>query len=206
MGLFGSSSSTSPADLQPFNPPLGVLPGPHFCVPQPTTLVMKEAAFSFSGDDFSIIDSNKVEVLRCKGKTFGFGDKKAFTDTQGRPLFKLRTKLLAIHKTFIAEDEAERELFTVKKKLALGTKMVATFTNASDGAPIELELRGDFWGGSADIALNGRPVAQISRKLFNARELFTDNQTYFVTVAPGVDLSLIAAICICFDEAKNEKN
>ena len=102
--------------------------------------------------------------------------------------------------------------------------MIATFQNAADGAPIELELRGDFWvsrtrvlslslradsvttqGGSADIALNGSPVAQISRSLLNARELFTDKQTYFVTVAPGVDLALIAAICICFDEAKNEK-
>ena len=29
---------------------------------------------------------------------------------------------------------------------------------------------------------------------------------YFVTVAPGVDLALVAAICICFDEAKNDKN
>jgi hypothetical protein len=27
----------------------------------------------------------------------------------------------------------------------------------------------------------------------------------FVTVAPGVDLALVAAICICFDEAKNDK-
>jgi len=33
----------------------------------------------------------------------------------------------------------------------------------------------------------------------------TDNQ-YFVTVAPGVDLALMAAICICFDEAKNENS
>ena len=78
MGLFGSSSTT-PANLTPFNPPLGV--HPHFCVPQQTVLVMKEAAFSFSGDDFSIVDSNKVEVLRCKGKTFGFGDKKGTLGT-----------------------------------------------------------------------------------------------------------------------------
>jgi hypothetical protein len=26
-----------------------------------------------------------------------------------------------------------------------------------------------------------------------------------VTVAPGVDLALVAAICICFDEAKNDR-
>ena len=31
-------------------------------------------------------------------------------------------------------------------------------------------------------------------------------EQYFVTVAPGVDLSLMAAICICFDEAKNENS
>lgn len=27
---------------------------------------------------------------------------------------------------------------------------------------------------------------------------------YFVTVAPGVDLVLIAAICVCLDERENE--
>lgn len=68
----------------------------------------------------------------------------------------------------------------------------------------------------------GPVVAQISRQLLNARQIFADQQTvrvlaflksmvtlmeqYFVTCAPGVDLSLMAAICICFDEAKNEHN
>ena len=28
---------------------------------------------------------------------------------------------------------------------------------------------------------------------------------YFVTVAPNVDLSMIAAICVCLDEKENEK-
>jgi hypothetical protein len=55
--------------------------------------------------------------------------------------------------------------------------MTASFINAADNRPISLDLRGDFWGGSADIALAGRPVAQISRKLMNMREVFTDKQT-----------------------------
>ena len=29
---------------------------------------------------------------------------------------------------------------------------------------------------------------------------------YFVTVAPGVDLALIAALCVSFDECMNENN
>jgi len=28
---------------------------------------------------------------------------------------------------------------------------------------------------------------------------------YFVTVAPNVDLTLIAAVCVCLDEADNDK-
>lgn len=120
--------------------------------------------------------------------------------------------------------------------------MVAIFINASDGAPIELDLKGNFWGGSAEIVLSGtgRTVATISRQVANMREIFADKQTCsysltplmvevscacagrvdgcadvcwvlcvhtdFVTVAPGVDLALIAAVCICFDEAANESN
>jgi hypothetical protein len=44
MGFFGSSA---PAQLHPVNPPLGVFP--NYCVNHPTTLVLKEKAFSFSG-------------------------------------------------------------------------------------------------------------------------------------------------------------
>lgn len=84
-----------------------------------------------------------------------------------------------------------------------------------------LARQGDFWGGdSADILLDKKPVARISRKLLSARELFLDAQTCkstrlfsdasrvcltpwiadFLTVAPGVDVALVVAICLCFDE------
>lgn len=85
--------------------------------------------------------------------------------------------------------------------------MSAQFTNVITGQPTELSVKGDMFGMDATIFLNESvPIAQISRQYMNAREIFTDNQTYFVTVAPGVDLALMAAVCICFDEAKNEKN
>ncbi|KAM0751765.1 DUF567-domain-containing protein [Meredithblackwellia eburnea MCA 4105] len=200
MGLF---SDSTPAPLQPFNPPVGV--HPHYCVQPPTTLVLKESGF-FSGDDFSIKDSNGVDVVVCKGRAFTIGDRKEFHDSTGRPLFSLRNKTFSMHHTMIGEDATGKEIFTTKKHFGVGTKMTLTFNNtAHDGQPMELELRGDFWGGSADIAINGRPAAQISRDLMNMREIFRDKQTYFVTVAPGVDLALIAAFCVCFDEVKNEK-
>jgi uncharacterized protein YxjI len=83
--------------------------------------------------------------------------------------------------------------------------MSAQFTNAITGQPAELSIKGDMFGMSANILLNdSTPIATISREYLNAREMFGNKQTYFVTVAPGVDLALVAAICICFDEAKNE--
>lgn len=46
-------------------------------------------------------------------------------------------------------------------------------------------LRGDFWGGSADITIGdgGPAVAQIARNVFNMREVFHDKQT--VSFEPG---------------------
>jgi hypothetical protein len=55
--------------------------------------------------------------------------------------------------------------------------MEASFKNHSTGQEVTLELRGDMWGGSADIAIQGRPVAQINRRLVNMREIFSDKQT-----------------------------
>lgn len=39
----------------------------------------------------------------------------------------------------------------------------------------------------------------------NFGQLISDRQTYFVSCAPGVDLVLMAAICVCLDERENEK-
>jgi uncharacterized protein YxjI len=50
----------------------------------------------------------------------------------------------------------------------------------------------------------GVVVARIDRKILNGRDLLFGQQTYGVLVAPGVDLALIAALCICLDEKNNE--
>ena len=59
----------------------------------------------------------------------------------------------------------------------MGSKSAVTFKNASDGKQIELEIKGDWMDRSAEITWEGKPVATISRKFFNAREFFGDKQT-----------------------------
>jgi uncharacterized protein YxjI len=68
-------------------------------------------------------------------------------------------------------------------------------------------MNGNFFDTHADIidSKTGLPVARIERELFNARQIFGDKQTYFVTVAQNVDMSIVAALCICLDDRENEK-
>lgn len=87
----------------------------------------------------------------------------------------------------------------------MGSKMSATFINSSDGKTIELLVKGDFFDRKATITMNDRVVAQIGRNFLNVREIFGGQQSYQVSVAPGVDLALMAAVCICLDEKENEK-
>lgn len=83
--------------------------------------------------------------------------------------------------------------------------MIATFQNQSTGQPIELVVKGDWFDRSAVITLGNMTVATISRNFMNAGQLLGGQQTYFLTVAPGVDYCLMAAICVCLDEKENEK-
>lgn len=50
----------------------------------------------------------------------------------------------------------------------------------------------------------GETVARIYRKLFTARHMVFGKDNYSVIVAPGVDMALIAGLCICFDEKNND--
>lgn len=88
----------------------------------------------------------------------------------------------------------------------LGSKAVATFVS-STGKQEELLMKGNFFDTRADIvdvAQGGIVVARIDRKILSGKDIFFGQQTYGVTVAPGVDMALIAAMCICLDEKNNE--
>jgi uncharacterized protein YxjI len=67
-------------------------------------------------------------------------------------------------------------------------------------------MKGSWLDTSAEIVdqATGAVVARIDRQLFNAREVFLGHQTYHLTVAPGVDVALLVAMCICLDEKQNE--
>ena len=89
--------------------------------------------------------------------------------------------------------------------------MSVTFTNLAGATPdqrrpIELHLKGDLFDRNASITLgeNGQTVGRIDRDFMNFGQVFSDKQTYYLTVAPGMDGLLLAAVCVCLDEKVND--
>lgn len=89
---------------------------------------------------------------------------------------------------------------------AVGSSKAHCNFASSSGKAEQLLMKGDFFDRSADItdSVTKQPVAIIRRQFFNARELIAGQQTYEVAVAPNVDMAIIAAMCICLDEKRNE--
>jgi uncharacterized protein YxjI len=85
--------------------------------------------------------------------------------------------------------------------------MTANFTNTADGKELSIECSGDWLSRSCKLVLSqtGQTVATISRNPLSMKDVFADKQTYYVHVQPGVDLVLMAALAVTFDERNNEQ-
>ncbi|KAK7029531.1 hypothetical protein VNI00_014408 [Paramarasmius palmivorus] len=208
MGLFGSSDKEPPPPLQRPSQSLIGLSQAYANHDHQVVLKLQERRLSWTGDDFHIRDANGADFLICKAKVFSLHGRKEFSDPNGQPLFVIKKKILSIHTTFegYTPDE-EKLLFTVKSSFSIGAAKLNTTFTGLDGQETVLALRGDFFDRKASINLGspeGPPVGHISRSFLNGRELIFDQQTYYLTVAPGVDAALLAAICVCLDEKENE--
>ncbi|KAL0574508.1 hypothetical protein V5O48_007441 [Marasmius crinis-equi] len=208
MGLFDSSRDEPPPPLQrPSQSLIGVSQA-YANHDHQVVLKLQERRLSFTGDDFHIKDADGRDFLICKAKVLSMHGRKEFYDPNGNMMFIVKKKLFSIHTTFegYAPDE-QTLLFTIKSSFSIGkAKLTTTFKNV-DGQDVELALRGDFFDRKATISLGtpeGPPVGHIARSFLNGREILFDQQTYFLTVAPGVDAALLAVLCVCLDEKENE--
>ncbi|KAG8718149.1 hypothetical protein FRC08_005860 [Ceratobasidium sp. 394] len=203
-----SESSLTALPLVAQNPPLGVMPA--YAQNYELTLKLREKKISLSGDSYAITDVQGRPYFKMEGHAFHIRDKKTLMQADGRPIFNIQNKLLSIHSQYLvynATQSTESEpLFVVKSHFSLtGARLDVSFVNAADGRTVVFELKGSFFDRNAEITMGGQPIARITRQFMNAGELLFDQQTYFLTVAPGVDAAMMVALCVCMDEKVNEK-
>ncbi|KAF7719440.1 Uncharacterized protein PECH_006845 [Penicillium ucsense] len=191
--------------LAPISEPLAI--HAEYIKPETSVIQMKEKIMSVSGDSFEVKLASGHPLLKVEGKWVTISGRKKVSDAvTGTHLFDIVKEHLHLHTTYALEDPKGKKIAEVKSALKLmGSKATATFTDAR-GRDVTLKMKGGWFDHSADIVeeRSGQPVARIDRKMINARDLVFGQQTYNVVVAPGVDVALIAALCICFDEKNNE--
>ncbi|KAI9635389.1 tubby C-terminal-like domain-containing protein [Dioszegia hungarica] len=191
--------------LSPQDPNIAVWP--QFCVGGPLTLTVQRQAFSLTGGDFQVCDQNGVAVVICQGQAMSIRGRKVVTDSQGKELCHIRSPAFSLLRTFIVEDPAGREIVQIVKRVGFGTSMKATFMNTTTSQPTSIYLHGEILGGSAILSLGkaGPPIAQLVSDFASARHIFTNAQTYAVNIAPGVDIALIAVLCITMDVTRRAR-
>ncbi|KAF2118951.1 tubby C-terminal-like domain-containing protein [Lophiotrema nucula] len=193
------------AQIAPVPQPIGV--HSQFIAQKTETLVLKEHVLSLSGDSFSVKLADGTPVLQVEGKVMSISGRKTVRDMQGNHLFDICKEHFHIHATFAIKNPQDQKIMEVKSKFQLlGSKAVATFTS-SNGKAEQLQMKGNWFDTSADItdeAQGGIVVARIDRKLLSGKDIFFGQQTYALQVAPGVDMALMVAMCICMDEKNNE--
>ena len=64
-------------------------------------------------------------------------------------------------------------------------------------------MKGDWLDMTTEIKLGNTVVARIDREMRTGWQILGGPQTYFVTVAPNVDMALMVAMCICLDERRH---
>lgn len=194
------------AFLAPVPQPIGVFQ--QFIAQQPETLVLKEKVISLTGDSFSIKLQNGTPVFQVEGKVMSLSGRKTFRDMQGNHMFDIVKEHLHLHTTYAILSPDNKKIMEVKSKFSLlGSKAYATFTSIN-GTAQKLLMKGNFFDSRAEIvdeALGGIVVGAIDRKLLSGKDIFFGQQTYALQVAPGVDMALMAALCICMDEKNNDK-
>ncbi|KAF2651216.1 hypothetical protein K491DRAFT_682318 [Lophiostoma macrostomum CBS 122681] len=194
------------AHLAPVLPPVGYFT--QFTQPEPETIVLKEKVLSITGDSFSIKTVGGIPLFQVEGKVMSLSGRKKVRDMQGNHLFDICKEHFHIHTTFAIKGPDDKKIMQVKSKFKLfGSEAIATFTSTTTGQDEVLTMKGNFFDTTANItdeAKNGIVVARIDRKLLSGKDIIFGQQTYAVQIAPNVDKALIAAMCICLDEKKNE--
>lgn len=155
---------------------------------------IKNKLFSIGGAS-SVINENKEDVYKVKGRAFSITRVKWVCDLNGNKLFKIRNKWFNffVHKAFIYDNNNEK-IATVKDKF---------FTVKNDyfilGYKDEIKIDGKFFSLSANILKNGELFGTIRRQITfiaDAFELEADEK----------DLPFLIAIVIAIDNITDNKH
>ncbi|BEI81551.1 hypothetical protein CcaverHIS002_0207110 [Cutaneotrichosporon cavernicola] len=193
--------------LDQVSPPIQVVRG--YVRDEQTTLEISKKFMTVTDETSVVMDGDGKPVVTVKGPAFWMNHFKTIYDGSGTiPLFKMRNKKASLQRLFICEDEQGTELFRIQRKFKWLHVILHAIIPSPDGegeTTLELADKARF-GFSAEIREvgSGAVVATLAHSFWKKDLVLKNKEAYVVNVAAGVDLSVIAALCFAWDQAKED--
>ncbi|ORX86172.1 hypothetical protein BCR32DRAFT_325066 [Anaeromyces robustus] len=177
-----------------------------FVFHRPITLVIGAKLFTFTEDDYTIKDDEGMDYFKCSGNSLNISNKKIIYDLYDLPLLNIKNQILSLRdKVTVYLGETEEEVFATvtQKSMVNVTKYTLDFFNQAKDKKEFLDLKCDIVGNSCGVFYGkekeGAPmIGKITRKIESS------TYSYTVEIAPKVDIALMVAATICFDQLKKE--
>jgi len=164
---------------------------PYFVAQKPETLLMHGNRM---GQDFRVITLSGLALLEIKDVRRSLPARRNVCDTYGNHLSTIRKRFLPT--TFHIEDPSGKKMFELKDVDTTGSKFQSEVYSlgALSGKKERLVLLESSAQTYATIKHNGLPLAECELDSYKLRKC------HAVKVAKGVDMALIAAICVSGQE------
>lgn len=139
-------------------------------------------------------DINENDLYKVQGKFWTFTRKKFLRTLDDKDIYVIRNKFWTFfhHRAFVLEPDQKTIAATVTKKIfTLHDKYLITSKYG------EIEIKGNILGFDYHIALNGKEIAHIARKI-SLRDSFV------LDIDDGVDNEFFIALVIAIDNITDE--
>ena len=146
------------------------------------------------GGGSSVVNENKEDVFKVKGRAFSITRVKYVCDLEGNRLFKIRNKWFNwfIHKAYIY-DANKHMIATVKDKWFNVNQEYFVM-----GYKDEIKIQGKFFGLTTQILKNGEVIGTIRRQITFINDAFE-------LEANEQDLPFLIALVIAIDNITDKK-
>lgn len=146
------------------------------------------------GGGSSVVNENKEDVFKVKGRAFSITRVKYVCDLEGNRLFKIRNRWFNwfIHKAYIY-DANKHKIATVKDKWFNVNQEYFVM-----GYKDEIKIQGKFFGLTTQILKNGEVIGTIRRQITFINDAFE-------LEANEQDMPFLIALVIAIDNITDKK-
>ncbi|KAF0682342.1 Aste57867_25525 [Aphanomyces stellatus] len=190
-----SSSHAHVLPLQPVAPPVAVL-DPAFVSTLPVSFYLQENLRLLHGDLFVVQDRvSGVPYLQIKCQGAMFQHKHVFFDTMGTVVAIMEEPLVLFkQRRDVLKSDLTTWFYVTPGRCCGVSSLDCVAIDATSGEPRVFALHGQWRTHDAVFLCDDVPIAHVGCPQECSRG------RYCVDVAAGVDVALIALLCVCMDE------